>query len=120
MTNIDKAEGIGEAYDQVMLMHDRIEIEHNTTPSGLFGMPTRKHHELMAQSRVLRELGRKLAKMHVAALTAGWLLFAYRGGVAPTVYDTEKDCEIAAQYFNGNDSSCIPDGPEVRSWQGKQ
>lgn len=51
---------------------------------------------------------------------AGWLLFAYHGGFAPTLYETEKDCEIAAQYFvDGTDSSCVPDGPEVRSWQGK-
>ena len=51
---------------------------------------------------------------------AGWLLFAYHGGAAPTIYDTEKDCEIAAQYFQGGTGTyCIPDGPEVRSWQGK-
>lgn len=57
--------------------------------------------------------------MKHALTLAGWLLFAYHGGVAPTVYDTEKDCEIAAQYSDDTPVSCVPDGPEVRSWQGK-
>lgn len=56
---------------------------------------------------------------HTLAL-AGWLLVGYYGATVPTIYRTEKDCQIAAQYGKSLDIHCIPDATEIESWQGKQ
>jgi len=60
---ISKMEGISLAHGLVAKLHDQVEDEHRYTPSFL-GLPRRKHHELMAQSRILMELGRLIQSQH--------------------------------------------------------
>lgn len=58
--------------------------------------------------------------MRHALTITGWLLFGGTGGALPTIYDTEKDCAIAAAYIARHTVYCVPDADEVKSWQGKR
>lgn len=53
---------VDQVYDEILQLHNSIEKEHWAL-EGWFGIPTRKHYELMAQSRILLRLGQRLVAL---------------------------------------------------------
>lgn len=54
---------IDQLYTEILILHSRIEKEHNDRSPNWLGNPTRRHHELIAQSRILKELGSRIFAM---------------------------------------------------------
>lgn len=53
-------EGLIRAHALLRQEHDRLERQHRDTPSGMFGAPTKRHHEIMGATRTLVQLGERL------------------------------------------------------------
>jgi hypothetical protein len=49
------------AIDLIIAAHDKLEAEHKALPSGFFGIQTKRHNQIMTQSRALK-LACKLIK----------------------------------------------------------
>lgn len=53
----------GRLMDLIIVMHDELTKEHVSTKPRWFGLPSRRHHEIMASNRTLRDLFRRLANL---------------------------------------------------------
>lgn len=49
--------------DLIEATYDKLEAMHHRTPASFFGRPTRKHHEIMGATRVLKELHGEFCRM---------------------------------------------------------
>lgn len=51
----DYVQGLADAHKIVTELSVKITAEHEALPANFFGSPTRRHNELLAQSRILRK-----------------------------------------------------------------
>lgn len=59
------------ALNMIERMHDELEAEHNALPGNWLGRPRLRHHQIMAASRVLAVLHRRLATAMVRDAVPG-------------------------------------------------
>ncbi|TAA54611.1 hypothetical protein [Shinella sp. JR1-6] len=65
----EQAAGLRRAHEILQQLHEGATREHKALPGTfLLGRPRRRHHELMAVSRMLREAGAQLMNEHAVLL----------------------------------------------------